>query len=70
MPAASRSSPLLDSAAFIDDTVASVLSQSGDFEIVYHVQDGGSRDGTLERLEHWQACLENGNFRSCAVGSG
>ncbi|WP_175426716.1 glycosyltransferase [Azospirillum brasilense] len=54
--------PCLDSAAFIDDTVASVLSQSGDFEIVYHVQDGGSRDGTLERLEHWQACLENGNF--------
>ncbi|GAA4247984.1 glycosyltransferase [Azospirillum formosense] len=54
--------PSRDSAAFIDETVASVLGQAGDFEIVYHVQDGGSRDGTLERLDHWQRSLERGDL--------
>lgn len=54
--------PCLDSSAFIDDTVASVLGQAGDFELLYHIQDGGSRDGTLERLERWQRCLERGDF--------
>lgn len=54
--------PCLDSSSFIDDTVASVLGQAGDFEILYHVQDGGSRDGTLERLERWRRCVERGDL--------
>lgn len=39
-----------------------MLGQAGDFEIVYHVQDGGSRDGTLERLAHWQRSLKRGDL--------
>ncbi|MEK7991073.1 MAG: glycosyltransferase, partial [Thiotrichaceae bacterium] len=34
-------------------TISSVLLQSGDFEIYYHVQDGGSTDGTVELLKTW-----------------
>jgi glycosyltransferase involved in cell wall biosynthesis len=37
----------------IDRIISSVLLQSGDFEIYYHVQDGGSTDGTIELLKAW-----------------
>lgn len=43
----------------IDDTILSVVTQLGDFSIRYHVQDGQSTDGTLEKLESWQICLDN-----------
>ena len=50
--------PSFNAAAPIDRTIASVLSQAGDFRIRYHVQDGGSTDGTLERIAVWNARLK------------
>lgn len=41
----------------IDRTILSVASQAGNFAIRYHVQDGGSTDGTVERLKYWQKRL-------------
>lgn len=41
----------------IDATILSVVSQKGDFAIRYHVQDGGSTDGTVEKLAQWQKRL-------------
>ena len=38
--------PSLNSARVISQTINSVTSQSGDFDILYHVQDGGSSDDT------------------------
>lgn len=47
---------------YIDETVASIAMQRGDFTVHYHVQDAGSTDGTLERLAAWQGQIERGGF--------
>lgn len=50
----------------IDRTILSVVSQAGDFRLRYHIQDGGSADGTLERIEGWKTRLRLNNFpRQC-----
>jgi len=54
--------PCLNAAKTIDQTVISILTQTGDFCIRYHIQDGGSTDGTLEKIEQWKRCLEEGAF--------
>jgi glycosyltransferase involved in cell wall biosynthesis len=45
--------PVFNGATYIDDTIRSVLTQSGDFILHYHVQDGGSTDDTLPRVRRW-----------------
>src|SRR5690348_713439 len=45
--------PVLNGAETIDRAIWSIVSQSGDIDIRYHVQDGGSTDGTLEKLKSW-----------------
>lgn len=52
--------PVLNNVDTIDETIQSVISQSGPFKIRYHIQDGGSSDGTLEKLEEWQWRLKKG----------
>lgn len=39
--------PVYNGEKYITETIESVLSQEGDFEIEYIVQDGGSTDGTI-----------------------
>ena len=52
--------PCLNAAETIDQTILSVVSQGcGDFAIRYHIQDGGSTDGTVEKLEKWQSLLSS-----------
>jgi len=46
----------------IDETISSVLSQSGDFYLFYHVQDAMSDDGTIEVLRKWEALVNSGLF--------
>jgi glycosyltransferase involved in cell wall biosynthesis len=50
--------PVLNGEAFIDETIFSVVTQSGPFTIRYHVQDGGSNDHTLAILKAWDARLK------------
>ncbi len=49
--------PVLNGEEFLDQSVLSVVSQAGPFTIRYHVQDGGSKDRTLEILAAWQTRL-------------
>ena len=49
--------PSYNCARYIDETILSVVSQSGGFSIHYHIQDGGSTDGTLEKLKAWEERL-------------
>jgi glycosyltransferase involved in cell wall biosynthesis len=51
--------PVKNCVGTIDETVLSVVSQIGPFSIEYHVQDGGSVDGTVEKLEGWRRRLES-----------
>jgi glycosyltransferase involved in cell wall biosynthesis len=59
--------PCRNAAAFIDETIFSVISQAGPFSIRYHVQDGSSVDGTVEKLERWHRVLTPG-FPLCCSG--
>jgi glycosyltransferase involved in cell wall biosynthesis len=54
--------PCMNAASTIDQTILSVLSQAGDFSIRYHIQDGGSTDGTIEKLEQWKRRLDEGSL--------
>ncbi|HEY4500327.1 MAG TPA: glycosyltransferase, partial [Candidatus Paceibacterota bacterium] len=40
--------PVYNGQAHIRETIESVLSQEGDFEIEYFIMDGGSTDATVE----------------------
>jgi glycosyltransferase involved in cell wall biosynthesis len=53
--------PVLNGGRYIDDTIASVVGQRGKFTLRYHVQDGGSTDGTADTLRTWETRLKNGN---------
>ncbi len=58
--------PSLNVADTIDRTIMSVISQAGRFAIRYHVQDRGSRDGTIDRLMAWEKRLVTDDFpRQC-----
>ncbi|HEY8013406.1 MAG TPA: glycosyltransferase, partial [Dongiaceae bacterium] len=52
--------PVFNGSRFLDETILSVLTQSGPFTLRYHVQDGGSTDDTLQKLAAWKARLAAG----------
>jgi|GEM_PF-1099927 len=54
--------PCMNMRSCIDRTILSVITQAGDFCIRYHVKDGGSTDGTAERLDWWAGELASGRF--------
>ena len=59
--------PSYHRAVFLDQTIRSVVSQSGDFEIDYIVQDGGSGDDVISILRRWEEEITSGRFvPSCA----
>ena len=45
--------PVLNQQGYIDQTLTSFLLQGSNVGIRLHVQDGGSTDGTLQRLDRW-----------------
>ncbi len=52
--------PSFNAGTFIDEAIASVLGQGiPDRPLHYHVQDGGSTDGTLDRLLAWEHRLHD-----------
>uniref|UniRef100_I2Q7M3 Methylase involved in ubiquinone/menaquinone biosynthesis n=1 Tax=Desulfovibrio sp. U5L TaxID=596152 RepID=I2Q7M3_9BACT len=50
--------PVRNGVHHIDETIWSIVSQAGTLSLRYHVQDGGSTDGTLDKLARWQDYLD------------
>jgi glycosyltransferase involved in cell wall biosynthesis len=55
--------PSLNKAQFVSETLESVLSQEGDFELEYFVCDGGSTDGTVELLRRAEREFQEGKWK-------
>src|SRR6266481_2507859 len=60
--------PAYNSAAYIAETIESVLSQRGDFEIEYFIVDGASKDGTVAIAYEYKARLESGGYPISSKG--
>lgn len=54
--------PSYGQAAFIGETIESVLSQAGEFEIEYFVMDGGSTDGSVEIIQSYADRVAAGDW--------
>ncbi len=56
--------PVFNGSAFIDQTLHSLISQAGMFRLRIHVQDGGSTDGTVDKIRKWKERVERSDFPS------
>ncbi|MDP3996378.1 MAG: glycosyltransferase family 2 protein [bacterium] len=54
--------PVYNGQKYIAETIESVLSQEGDFEIEYIIEDGGSTDGTTEIIKSYAEKVSSGSF--------
>ncbi|MBI2120115.1 MAG: glycosyltransferase [Parcubacteria group bacterium] len=54
--------PVYNGEKFIAETIESVLSQEGDFEIEYIIMDGGSGDQTVEIIKKYDALLKEKKY--------
>lgn len=54
--------PTYNRRTYLEETIRSVITQKGDFEIEYVIQDGGSNDELLEIIEKWSDRIKQGNF--------
>lgn len=52
--------PVYNGEQHIHETIESLLIQEGDFEIEYIVQDGGSKDRTIEIVNEYKSKIESG----------
>ncbi|OFV87589.1 MAG: hypothetical protein A3J75_01120, partial [Acidobacteria bacterium RBG_16_68_9] len=54
--------PSYNQRPFIAETIESVLSQEGSFEVEYFVMDGGSTDGSVEVIKHYAERVAAGEW--------
>ena len=54
--------PCFNSEKYIEETIESVLSQKGSFEIEYIIVDGGSTDRTIYIINKYKKSVESGEF--------
>ena len=54
--------PSYNLSKFIEQTIYSVMGQVGDISIHYHIQDGGSHDGTADILAKWKRLASSPDF--------
>jgi glycosyltransferase involved in cell wall biosynthesis len=51
--------PAYNSESTIEDTIKSIIKQKGNFELFYHIQDGGSSDSTVDILKKYQKLISS-----------
>ena len=54
--------PSYNSEKYIQETIESILSQKGDFEIEYIIADGGSTDKTISIIKSYEEKLSSGSY--------
>lgn len=54
--------PIYNTASYLAETIGSVISQVGDFNIEYIIMDGGSTDGTIEILKKYDQAIKSGEY--------
>lgn len=54
---------------YIEETIESVLSQKGDFEIEYIIIDAKSTDSTLEIINKYEQKVKNGDYKGRNQGT-
>jgi hypothetical protein len=59
--------PIRDAVGTVDATIHSVVSQEGPVHL--HVQDGGSTDGSLDRIRQWMTLVTSGRLPGCGAVS-
>ena len=60
--------PCRNAESTLNETIASVMNQAGNFYIRYHVQDAMSIDGTLDILMNWKKLIESGTCPIACLG--
>lgn len=60
--------PSFNQAAFIAETIESVLTQEGDFELEYFVMDGGSTDGAVDIIRKYADQVAAGRWNLRCAG--
>jgi glycosyltransferase involved in cell wall biosynthesis len=60
--------PSFNQAPFVAETIRSVLTQEGDFEIEYLVMDGGSTDGAVDIIRKYAEDVAAGRWASRCAG--
>ncbi len=61
-PIISIITPSYNQSAFLTETIESVLTQRGDFFLEYIIVDGGSGDGSIDIIRHYDELLNKGEW--------
>lgn len=62
VPIISVITPSYNQGQYIEETILSVISQEGDFQIDYLIMDGGSTDGTVEVIRKYAEMIDKNAY--------
>src|SRR4029079_10712984 len=60
--------PCFNGVRYLAEAIDSIVSQAGDFRIRYHIQDGGSTDGSLELAQQWAGRVSANDYHLRCAG--